>query len=113
MYSFTQLLALSASPASLTPPQLESIEDLIELCAAPASSEKAASRRRRTGRRANKPAQQKAVAKTTDVDVRRTRQGHGTWGWHALDATKEATVAHEHEMDAPWRHAASLVAVAA
>ncbi|KAI0703757.1 hypothetical protein BC835DRAFT_1410489 [Cytidiella melzeri] len=95
VYSISDLLSLSSSPVTLSPAQLRNFEEVVELLASPINNDKTAVRRRRHGRR-NSQAAKKVVAAAVDVEVRRTRHGHGTWGWqphHALETTIE-----------PWRH---------
>ncbi|KAI0806159.1 hypothetical protein BC629DRAFT_1147315 [Irpex lacteus] len=89
-YSINDLLALSSSPATLSPSQVQSFEEVVSLLALPINNDKAAVRRRRNGRRSSKAAQ---VKQDVPVEVRRTRHGHGTWGWqtqHQVESLGEA-----------------------
>jgi hypothetical protein len=75
---------------------MHNFTEVVALLALPINNDKAAVRRRRAGRRNSKATQQKVVAAVVDVEARRTRHGHGTWGWQA-----------HHEMQSvtePWRH---------
>jgi len=105
VYSIEELLALSTSPVTLTPLQYESVQEVITFIALPLNNDKAATRRRRAGRRTNKAVQQKVATQTVGVDVRRTRQGHGTWGWHAYP-TAMGVKEHQYTLEESWRHVA-------
>ncbi|KAI0090297.1 hypothetical protein BDY19DRAFT_764070 [Irpex rosettiformis] len=97
VYSISDLLSLSSSPAPLSSSQQQSFAEVVTLLSLPINNDKAALRRRRNGRRNNSSKAAKDV-KDVPVEVRRTRHGHGTWGWQAQ---------HQHEVEVlqvPWRH---------
>ena len=85
------------------------------------SKDKVAARRRRVGRpRKNSVLTQKATTKApADVESRRARHAapvshvrvhtaHGSWGWNPNTAAE-----HQHDLEASWRHAPIVTAVAA
>ena len=107
VYPVAALLALSYAPVTLSSEQLDGIREINTFipAATPKPADKAAARPRRVGRqRKNTLTQTQVAAKAADVLARRTRQGHGTWGWNPY-TTPEAVASHQHDLETSWRHA--------
>ncbi|KAI0337216.1 hypothetical protein BDW22DRAFT_1433514 [Trametopsis cervina] len=101
-YSVPTLLALRPAAIPLTAAQRASIASVSALLALPINNDKAALRRPRRARRGSRAHKPTVPTPTVvDVEVRRTRHGHGTWGWSASPASLE-------EAD-DWRHAPMAV----
>lgn len=75
-----------------------------------ADKDKSATRRRRVGRARKNTVSQTTVSAAKDVEMRRTRQGHGTWGWNAAGQVLQSH-GHEADLEASWRHGPVMVAV--
>jgi hypothetical protein len=112
-YSVSSLLALASTPIPLSPEKLGTLTSLLTFTLPSPSSDaidvKPASRRRRTGRKGKKP---QSVVQVADIETRRKRHGHGTWGWTPY-VTGEAEKHHQQELEASWRHNVPIVGVAA
>ncbi|GJE85306.1 hypothetical protein PsYK624_013850 [Phanerochaete sordida] len=102
-YSVRTLLALASAPAELAPEKLAALRALTAYTVF-AAQDKPAPRRRRTGRQGKKPQPAAVALQAADVDARRARHGHGTWGWHQYP-TDAALQSHEHALEVSWRHA--------
>ena len=98
---------LRRDATALSSEQLDGIREINTFipAATPKPADKAAARPRRVGRqRKNTLTQTQVAAKAADVLARRTRQGHGTWGWNPY-TTPEAVASHQHDLETSWRHA--------
>ncbi len=101
-YSISDLFAL-APLARLSPSQLESVHNVIDIVSTASPSAQQSSRRRRTGQgRQQKPKAQRVSAAMTEGPRRR-----GIWGWnpHQEAVQQVAEVTEEGN----WRHSPALV----
>ncbi|CCM05830.1 uncharacterized protein FIBRA_08066 [Fibroporia radiculosa] len=95
VYDISDLLALSSSSlVGLEPAKEKPVEELLAFTATPGGARDKTPRRRRAGRRTN-TANKIAAHVSTDVESRRSRHGHSSWGWQV----------HIVGMEESWRHA--------
>lgn len=108
IYSITDLLRLSQSPHNhLSEEQMKGIEEVIPIIfdtTDQPSAKKAASRRRRTGRRDRKNSVRAPVVATV-ADVETHRKRHGNWGFQLV-----AIPVVNHGGEESWRHEPIAVA---